>query len=84
MTVVCREANVVLVSFNARPPEVVCETCPFQRCCACANWDRDRRVCLARGTDGPPATAPEDWCGEWQPRPLQLVAAARDREASTG
>ncbi len=75
MTIEHRDANVLFVSFGARPATATCATCPFRRCCTCAHWLEETRTCLLGARDeAVPRTEENDWCGRWQPRELTLVA----------
>ncbi len=72
-----RNANIVFVRFGDNASTTACDDCPFRRCCTCAHWDCEARVCRACTALSQlmPATAADDWCGEWQPRPLKVAHA---------
>lgn len=78
MTIERRDDNVVFVRFSARPPGGSCEDCPFRRCCTCAHWCRASQTCRAGREPAAcgPATAPDDWCGVWERRPLEVVGTS--------
>jgi hypothetical protein len=74
MTVEHRDANIIFVSFNARPPAATCATCPFRRCCSCAHWLPETRTCmLGAKPEAAPRTDEDDWCGRWEPRAISLA-----------
>lgn len=75
MNIERRDANVLFVSFGARPAAAQCEACPFRRCCSCAHWDKSTRTCgLGARAAMAPTTDEDDWCGRWAARSLELVA----------